>query len=342
MNVLSIFDGVSCGQIALNNLGIPYDKYYASEIDKIPISVSMKNYPNTIQLGDVKNINTSELDDIFLMIGGSPCINFSFAGKMKGMATKDNIEITSLNQYLELKDKGYEFEGQSYLFWEYVRILKEVKPKYFLLENVRMVKKWENVITEIMGVEGIHINSSLIGAQNRRRIYWTNIPNVILPEDKNICLTDILDDVEEGIKIDFVDDEYILTARNGKKIRLSNNVEKPYSIYESRTEFGKQERARLRKELGRDTTPRNKEHKEYLPLKSKKANCLLTSLNELDYFLDKNNYYRTYTVNELCRLQNLPLDYFDSLGLSKNQIRKCIGNGWSVDVISHIFSFIKN
>lgn len=326
MNVLSLFDGVSCGQIALNNLGIPYDKYYASEIDKIPISVSMKNYPNTIQLGDVKKWKEWNIDfsSINLLLAGFPCQSWSIAGKQQGV---NDVRGQLLFTLIDIFNH-----------------IKSVNPNVlFVFENVKMKKEHQEYVDKVIGYKSLFINSSLLGAQNRNRQYWTNIPNVILPEDKHICLSDILEkNITEGIKIDFVEKEYILIARNGKKIRLSDDIEKPYSIYESRTEFGKQERARLRKELGRDTTPRNKEHKEYLPLKSKKANCLLTSLNELDYFLDKNNYYRTYTVNELCRLQNLPLDYFDNSSLTKNQIRKCVGNGWSVDVISHIFSFIKN
>jgi len=175
MNVLSLFDGMSCGQIAINRLGIKYDKYYAAEIDKHSIAVTMANFPNTIQLGDVRNVKASDLPKIDLIMGGSPCQSFSFAGKRKGMSTKDEQEILTLEHYLDLKSQEYEFEGQSYLFWEYMRLLNELKPKYFLLENVVMVEKWERTLTRAIGVSPIKINSNLVSAQNRERLYWTNI-----------------------------------------------------------------------------------------------------------------------------------------------------------------------
>ena len=148
MNVLSLFDGMSCGQIALNRVGVEYDKYFASEIEKNSIKVTQHNFPNTTQLGDVSKIKASDLPQIDLIMGGSPCQSFSFAGKMKGMSTKDQRDILSLESYLELKEQGYEFEGESYLFWEYVRLLKELKPKYFLLENVMMKDYWKKIITD--------------------------------------------------------------------------------------------------------------------------------------------------------------------------------------------------
>jgi DNA-cytosine methyltransferase len=206
LNVLSLFDGMSCGQQALERVGIKVNKYFASEIDKFAIQVTMANYPNTIQLGSVLNVDGYKLPKIDLLIGGSPCQSFSFAGKRKGMSTKCETEILTLEHYLQLKAEGYEFEGQSYLFWEYMRILNEVKPKYFLLENVEMGEKWEKILSKAIGVNGIHINSALVSAQNRKRIYWTNIgmqpaglfgyPESIIqqPKDKAILLKDILQD----------------------------------------------------------------------------------------------------------------------------------------------------
>jgi site-specific DNA-cytosine methylase len=170
MNVLSLFDGLSCGQIALNKVGIKYDNYYASEIDVHAIKVTQNNYPNTIQLGDIHNIKGSDLPKIDLLFGGSPCQSFSSAGNRTG------------------------FDGKSGLFWEFVRVLNEVQPKYFLLENVKMKKEWEDIITKEMGVEPIRINSNLVSAQNRERLYWTNIPNLTQPEDKKIKLSDVLTD----------------------------------------------------------------------------------------------------------------------------------------------------
>ena len=205
MNVLSLFDGMSCGQQALERAGIKVDNYFASEIDKYAIQVTMENYPNTKQLGSVVNVNGYSLPKIDILIGGSPCQSFSFAGKRKGMSTKDEQEILTLEHYLELKSEGFEFEGQSYLFWEYMRLLNEVKPKYFLLENVMMGEKWEKILSKAIGVKPIMINSALVSAQNRQRLYWTNIglqPQGLFgdlysiidqPKDKCILLKDILE-----------------------------------------------------------------------------------------------------------------------------------------------------
>ena len=170
MNVLSLFDGMSCGRIALERLGIPVDNYYASEIDKYAIQVSQANYPDIIQVGDVTELDTSTLPKIDLIMGGSPCQGFSFAGKQ--LAFDD---------------------PRSALFFEFVRCVEELKPKYFLLENVRMKKEYLDVISEYMGVEPIMINSALVSAQNRVRYYWTNIPGIEQPEQRGIVLRDILE-----------------------------------------------------------------------------------------------------------------------------------------------------
>lgn len=208
---------MSCGQQALNRLGIKVDNYFASEIDKYAIQVTMANYPNTIQLGSVVNVDGYSLPKIDLLMGGSPCQSFSFAGKRKGMSTKCETEILTLEHYLELKADGYEFEGQSYLFWEYMRLLNECKPTYFLLENVEMGEKWEKVLSKAIGVNGIHINSALVSAQNRKRIYWTNIglePSglfgdlesiITQPKDQGILLKDVLETE--------VDEKYFLSEK---------------------------------------------------------------------------------------------------------------------------------
>ena len=224
INILSLFDGMSCGQQALERAGIEVDNYFASEIDKYAMQVTMANYPDTKQLGSVVNVNGYNLPKIDLLIGGSPCQSFSFAGKRKGMATKCETEILTLNHYLELKADGYEFEGQSYLFWEFMRLLNECKPKYFLLENVEMGEKWEKVLSKAIGVNGIHINSALVSAQNRKRIYWTNIgmqPGGLFgdlvsiiekPKDKGILLKNVLESE--------VDQKYFLS---GKMMSYFNN-----------------------------------------------------------------------------------------------------------------------
>lgn len=209
MKVLSLFDGMSCGQIALKECGVKVDTYYASEVDKFAIAQTMLNFPGTIQLGDVRDIDARKLGHIDLLIGGSPCQSFSFAGKRAGMSTKQNEEIKSLKRYLELKKEGFEFEGESYLFWEYMRVLGEIRETnpdvLFLLENVEMGKKWEGVLSEAIGLRGVHINSSLVSAQNRRRIYWTNIKtrkeglfsdvftDIPQPADRGLLLHDIIE-----------------------------------------------------------------------------------------------------------------------------------------------------
>ena len=169
MNVLSLFDGMSCGQVALERAGIQVNNYYASEIDKHAISITQRNYPNTEQLGSVLGWREWNLPRIDLLIGGSPCQGFSIAGKQ--LAFDD---------------------PRSKLFFEYVACIRRFKPRYFLLENVRMKKEFLDVITEYMGVEPICINSNLVSAQNRVRYYWTNIPNVTQPDDLGILLKDII------------------------------------------------------------------------------------------------------------------------------------------------------
>lgn len=164
MNIISLFDGMSCGQIALNNCDIKYTNYYASEIDPYAIKVTKANYPNTVHLGDVTKLDTTKLPKIDLLFGGSPCQSFSNAGDKTG------------------------FDGKSGLFWEYVKILNELNPTYFLLENVKMKKEWETIITNALGVKPIELNSRDFGAQNRSRLFWTNIPitNDIPKSDKVI------------------------------------------------------------------------------------------------------------------------------------------------------------
>jgi len=199
MNVLSLFDGISCGQIALNRANIPYDNYYASEIKPHAIKCTLDNYPNTIQLGDILNLKGSDLPKIDLLIGGSPC---------KG--------ISRLNKNQE----GLE-HSESRLFWEYIRLLDEVKPKYYLLENTHGNKEATNTITETLGIKPISINSKLVSAQNRPRYYWTNIPDIKQPLDKGITTNDIFD--YSGVLADECRVKW-LNSESGKK-----SVEKGYT-----------------------------------------------------------------------------------------------------------------
>jgi len=173
MNILSLFDGISCAWIALERAGINVYKYYASEIDKDCLSVSTKNYPDIIQLGDINNYNDWKLPKIDLMIGGSPCQGLSSAGRQK--------------------ESGL-FQGKSILFWKFVEVLKLVKPTFFILENVASMKLSDkDIITNTLNVGPVKINSKLVSAQLRNRLYWTNIKGITQPEDKNIMLSDILD-----------------------------------------------------------------------------------------------------------------------------------------------------
>ena len=192
-NVLSLFDGMSCGQLALDTLGIKVNNYFASEIDPYAMQIAKKNYPNTKHIGSVLDVRGSDLPRIDLLIGGSPCQSFSNAGDGSGL------------------------DGKSKLFWEFVRVLKETKPTYFLLENVKMKKEWEKIITDTLGVEPIAINSRLLTAQNRPRLYWTNIPNVVQPIDRGIVLKDILvDQVDEKFYLSDKAIDYMSRLRNGK------------------------------------------------------------------------------------------------------------------------------
>ena len=321
MNVLSLFDGMSCGQQALERVGIKVDNYFASEIDKYAITVTMANYPNTKQLGSVVNVDGYSLPKIDLLIGGSPCQSFSFAGKRKGMSTKDKQEILTLDHYLELKSQEYEFEGQSYLFWEYMRLLNEVKPKYFLLENVMMGEKWEKILSKAIGVNPIMINSSLVSAQNRQRLYWTNIgmkpsglfgdleSTIQQPKDLGILLKDILEPE--------VDKKYFLSQKKMKYlIKTGSTNYIVHNMMPRSSKSGKGGTGHLTREDG-------------------KTYCLDTgNTNAIEY----SNNIRRLTPIECERLQTVKDNYTNHV--SDSQRYKMLGNGWTVDVIAHIFKYI--
>jgi len=366
MNVLSLFDGMSCGQQALERAGIKVDNYYASEIDKYAIQVTMANYPNTIQLGSVVDVNGYDLPKIDLLIGGSPCQSFSFAGKRKGMSTKDEQEILTLEHYLQLKSEGYEFEGQSYLFWEYMRLIYEVKPKYFLLENVMMGEKWEKVLSKAIGVTPIMINSSLVSAQNRKRLYWTNIgmesaglfgyPVSIIeqPKDKGILLKDILESEvdekyflkqnfkNERLKTNLIKhknelkdlcllDSYNQAIYYDKSITINTrvNASSNFHIYQTR------EVRQLNTSLESGGVQPYQQNRVY------DSNGIMTAL-DLDssrksVYVDSQ--IRRLTPIECERLQTVEDNYTNYV--SDSHRYRMLGNGWTVDVIAHIFNYLK-
>jgi DNA-cytosine methyltransferase len=403
MNVLSLFDGMSCGQQALARAGIKVNKYYASEIDKHAIRVTQHNYPDTIQLGSVTEVNVEELEPIDLLIGGSPCQSFSFAGKRNGMTTSCNEEIYTLDRYLELKADGFQFEGESYLFWEYMRILTDIR-KYnpdvlFLLENVEMGAKWERVLSEAIGIYGVHINSALVSAQNRKRIYWTNIrvreeglfgelhSDIPQPEDRGILLKDILEDeVDEKYYIanksmmNFITDEWRLNKKytqiNGEKGlpqkarqysnwngdyvcvamrgRGENNEQtlEPQLSGKTNTLTSVQKDNLLvipeatakgyeRTEIKSGTWRTHEDGRGFREIKSGKAACVPARAREDgsgQNVVQIGARIRRLTPVECERLQTVEDNYTSCV--SDTQRYKMLGNGWTVEVIAHIFRHI--
>lgn len=323
MNVLSLFDGMSCGQIALTNLGCFPDKYYASEVDKFAIQQTHHVFPDTVHIGDVTKVDVSKLDKIDLIIGGSPCQSFSFAGKQAGMATTENIEITDLDRYLDLKIMGFEFTGQSYLFWEYMRILTEVRKHNpdvkFLLENVVMSKKWEAVLTNAIGVEPVKINSNLVSAQNRKRLYWTNIAQIAQPEDEGIFIRDIL---EED-----VDEKYYVSDR-----ALKGMVNRLRVYAEKGNGFG----ARVVSPDGKSNTlcvsPQSWERN--LIVAGRRGTVMDGKSIGITEALQSDIPLRRLTPAECARLQTVPSWY--EWVVSDTQIYRMCGNGWTVRAIEHI------
>lgn len=302
INVLSLFDGLSGGRIALDQLGVSINNYYASEIDKKAIAVSKKNYPEIQHIGSVVDINPDNLPIIDLLIGGSPCQNFSFAGNQKGTSTSCNIEITTLGQYLELKHNGFEFEGQSYLFWEYIRIYEILKQKNpnlkFFLENVKMAKKWSNMFNETVGVDPIQINSEIVVPQLRNRLYWTNLstPNPIAPIESS--LSDILE-------CGFVDRKkaYCIDANYFK----GGNLKSYFQSSRRQLVFNDEE-------------------------------SYFKGIQELESGNFKiKGLARSLTPLETERVQGLPDNYTLCDGISKSARYHMIGNGWTIPVIKYFF-----
>lgn len=295
MNVLSLFDGISCGRVALERVGIKVENYYASEIDKYAIAISQNNYPDIIQLGDITKIANDDLDKlgkIDMVIGGSPCQDLSNYKYDRG-------EVTGLNG------------EKSGLFYDFIRILKYVKPKYFLLENVAsMEDRWRDLISEILEVQPIMINSNLVCAAERKRYYWTNIPNIEQPNNKGIVLKDIVlnqNDVPEK----YWYTKYPITVHDGDvKVKATIHLNG------------------------------HRQAKEVYGL-NHKCNTLLCDGNggNLVKKIYQDKRVRKLMPIEYERLQTLPDNYTDCVSDSRRY--SAIGNGWTVDVIAHILKNLK-
>ena len=361
MNILSLFDGISAAQVALNRADIKIDNYFASEVDKYAIKITQENFPKTIQLGDVREVQARNLPQIDLLIGGSPCQDLSIAGYRKGL-------------------QG----DRSSLFFEYVRLLNDLKPKYFLLENVAsMTKKDKDAITDILKVDPVLINSSLVSAQNRKRLYWSNI-EITQPKDKKIILSDVLEyGFSDRLK------SHVLTATYGNGGTLRDYFDKHqrqlvFLGYEGKNRTG----SRIYSTTGKATTllqaktglylmdsiasmrTRNvvngkrkdsdrSNRQQWLEFRQdKKTNCLSTvSKDNLvvplalkERILAGDFYYRKLTPLECERLQTFPDKYTKVENVKPNkknpyisntQRYKALGNSFTVDVIKHILEGIK-
>lgn len=310
LKVLSLFDGISCGMIALERAGIPVERYVAYEIDKYAIQISEKNYPQIEHCGDVTKADFTQYKDFDLLIGGSPCQGFSFAGKQ-----------------LNFNDE------RSKLFFEYVRALEEVEPKYFLLENTPMKKEYENIISDCLGVQPILINSSLVSAQNRKRLYWTNIQNVQQPKDKQILLEDI---VEEDALVDREKSHAIIASvgrTTHREYFKKNQGQIVFLAIMLSNIYGGFKEKKPRVHLKKSVTIRAGQGGGHIP-------SLVIEEKAKDFALeDFKKCIRKVTPLECERLQTLPDNY--TAGISNTQRYKCIGNGWTVDVIAHIFNSLK-
>lgn len=279
---MSLFDGISCGKVALDRAGIKVKKYYASEIDKFAMQVSEKNHPDIIQLGDVTSWRSWDIDweNVGLLIGGSPCQGFSFAGKQ-----------------LNFND------DRSKLFFVYVDILnhiKSVNPDVkFLLENVKMKAEWQDVISGYLGVKPVRINSALVSAAKRDRLYWANF-DVEMPDDKGITFDDI-----NQHSTDWLSDTYI------DKVSKWKAQQDPIA----------------------NTT--------FIGTNSKLPCLTARGYNQSHsgmILISDGNKYRYLTNNEAELAMTLPVDY--TAGITDRERARCLGNGWTVDVIAHIFTYL--
>jgi len=359
INVFSLFDGMSCGQLALQKAQVPVGTYHASEIDKWAIKVTTKNFPFTLHMGDITKLEDWRLEiirdevGIDLVMGGSPCQGFSFASK--------NLNFE---------------DSRSKLFFDFVRVLKILKPKYFLLENVRMKKESQDVISEYLGVEPIAINSNLVSAQNRHRLYWTNIPFSI-PDDKGIILADILEDgVTDREKSHCLDANYFKGGnlksyfqKHRRQLVFNNKGGAIRGRYDKNGKIKQQLELRPDDKTNSLTTVQKDNVVVRVPeLKSAFGACIqvgeadlkghdiikrvyspkgkaptLTTMGgghrEPKVIVDELT-WRKLTPLECERLQTVPDGYTE--GVSNTQRYKMLGNGWTVDVVAHILKGIRH
>ena len=365
MNILSLFDGMSAGRIALKRIGIKVNKYYASEITPSKIKASQNNFPDNIYIGDVTKVSGYDYD-VDLLIGGSPCQGFSIMG--------DRLNFN---------------DPRSKLILDYFRILEELREKnpdiYFLLENVPMDRQAEIEISRRLGVLPVKINSALVSAQNRKRLYWTNIPGtgadlfgdeIEQPKDKGILLRDILQPEDE------VDEKYYLkkNVRDYVDKRLLNgkqtlNGDKTRCLTES---YARNTGTMISKELFNVNPSGRGSHGIVRNIEGKARTLMEKSGSQTGYYLISDQFInknqngagykedpeKSYTLNtvdrqalvidldkyrvrkltpiECCRLQTVPDTFFNGAGLTDNQIYSCLGDGWTVDIIAHIFKGLNN
>jgi len=315
INVLSLFDGISCGQVALERAGVPVANYFASEIDKHAIKVTQHNYPKTQQLGDVTKIAGLDLilPHIDLLIGGSPCQGFSFAGKQL------NFE-----------------DPRSALFFEYVRILNEIREYNpgvkFFLENVKMKKEHQAVISSFLGVEPIEVCSSIVSAQVRKRLYWTNIRGFSAPADKGIVIKDILEDGVEGygaaIRDRYAGDKTVQTLELNKSQKLNSltTVRKDSVVAYKTNQINSSTRCN-------GMQPYMQDRVFHIAGKVHSITSSFGSRTNVgDFDVDT---WRSLTPTEAERAQTLPDNYTSVI--SDSQRFKGLGNGWTVDVIVEFF-----
>lgn len=339
MKILSLFDGISCARIALEKSKHIVEIYFASEIDKYGIKISENNFKDIIHIGDVKMVAHKDasihykLNDIDLLIGGSPCQDLSIAQKNR---------------------KGLNGE-RSGLFWEYVRILKEVKPRYFILENVAsMAKDQQEIISKTLGVQPIMINAALVSAQNRKRLFWTNIPNVIQPKDKRILLKDILEPKVSGDFFVKPKSNTVRSSSRGSGINDKHNwdtirigsinkggqgdrIYSPNGKSVGLSALGGGRGAKTGLYMIKPVALRNRgkgKQPEYNG--TGKANAMTTV--QTDSMVANGENIRRLTPIECERLQGLPDNYTN--GVSNSQRYKMLGNAFNVDVVAHILSFI--